>query len=155
MIEEHLIKSLKLNIKLISFFKHPKESRFINLFKNIKNHKKKKGMKVCPKDIMLGKDQRTSIIIKNIPEYITEEEFKQIIIKFSPNFDFFYIPNNIITRKKLRVAFINVLNCMEIVPIFMGLIYRTKFIYKNQDINIEICYSKVQGKDRLIQRFFQ
>ena len=36
----------------------------------------------------------------------------------------------------------------------MGLLYKTKFIYHNPDIGMEICYSKVQGKNQLIQRFF-
>ena len=29
-----------------------------------------------------------------------------------------------------------------------------KFIYDNPDIEMEICYSKVQGKAKLIGRFF-
>ena len=36
----------------------------------------------------------------------------------------------------------------------MGLIYKMKFVYSNPDIEMEICYSKVQGKNQLIQRFF-
>ena len=59
------------------------------------------------------------------------------------------------TRKKLRVAFVNVLNFLDIVPIYMGLLYKMKFIYHNPHIEMEICYSKVQGKDLLIKRFFQ
>ena len=36
----------------------------------------------------------------------------------------------------------------------MGLIYKAKFKYNNPDIEMEICYSKVQGKNQLVQRFF-
>ena len=111
-------------------------------------------MSVCPKNIMLGLDKRTSIIIKNIPENYTAEQFKQIVLNFNPHIDFFYVPIKIRTRKKLRVAFVNVLNYSQIVPIYMGLLYKTKFIYNNPDIGMEICYSKVQGKNQLIQRFF-
>ena len=68
--------------------------------------------------------------------------------------DFYYVPIKIRTRKKLRVAFVNVLNFKQIVPIYMGLIYKVKFIYNNPNIEMEICYSKVQGKQLLIQRFF-
>lgn len=155
-LEKYLINSLKLNIKKISLvFKHPKESRFKSLFDTIKIKKKRKPMSVNPKNIILGLDKRTSIIIKNIPENLTSQQFKQIVTNFSPFFDFFYIPMKIRTRKKLRVAFLNVLNCSYIVPIYMGLIYKTKFIYSSPDIEMEICYSKVQGKNQLIQRFFQ
>ena len=118
-IEKYLIISLKLNINSLSLiFVHPKESRFKNLFDTIKVKKKRKTMSVNPKNIMLGLDKRTSIIIKNLPETVTPHQFKQIIMKFCPYFDFFYVPMKIRTRKKLRVAFVNVLNYTYIVPIY-------------------------------------
>ena len=151
---EYLIQSLKLNnILILSIFRHPKESRFKNLFDTIKVKKKRKTMKVIPKNIMLGLDKRTSIIIKNIPENISGENFKKIILNFAPLIDYFYVPLNIRTRKKLRVAFVNVINYLQIVPIYMGLLYKMKFVYDNPNIIMEICYSKVQGKNQLIQRF--
>ena len=155
LLEKHLIITLNLNIKKISdIFNHPKESRFISLFETIKVKKKRKTMSVNPKNIILGLDKRTSIIIKNIPEDITSEQFKQIVTSFCQFIDFYYVPLKIRTRKKLRVAFVNVLNYSQIVPIYMGLIYKMKFVYSSPDIKMEICYSKVQGKNQLIQRFF-
>ena len=154
-LEKYLISSLKLNQKKISvIFTHPKESRFKKLFETLKTKKKRKTMSVNPKNIMLGLDKRTSIIIKNIPENITSDQFKRIVINYCPLIDFFYVPIKIRTRKKLRVAFVNVINYTQIVPIYMGLIYKMKFVYSNPDIEMEICYSKVQGKNQLIQRFF-
>ena len=154
-LEQYLIKSLNLNDKIISIsFTHPKESRFTKLFQTIKTKKKRKTMSVNPKNIMLGLDKRTSIIIKNIPDNITSEQFKRIIIHYCPLIDFFYVPLKIRTRKKLRVAFVNVQNFTQIVPIYMGLIYKMIFVYNNPDIEMEICYSKVQGKNQLIQRFY-
>ena len=154
-IDKYLIDSLKLSNNAAKYiFRHPTETRFKSLFDNIKTRKKRKTMSVCPKNIMLGLDKRTSIIIKNIPENFTDEQFKQIVLHFNPHIDFFYVPIKIRTRKKLKVAFVNVLNYSQIVPIYMGLLYKTKFIYNNPDIGMEICYSKVQGKNQLIQRFF-
>lgn len=151
----YLLESLKLSKTLIlTIFTHPKESRFKDLFQTIKIKKKRKTMSVNPKNIMLGLDKRTSIIIKNIPENINSDEFKKIILKFDPMIDFFYVPLKIRTRKKLRVAFVNVTNYLQIVPIYMGLLYKMKFVYNNSSIEMEICYSKVQGKNQLIQRFF-
>ena len=103
---------------------------------------------------MLDLDKRTSIIIKNIPDDITDFQFQNIVYCLNKNIDFFYIPKNIQTRKKLRVAFLNVLHYKQIVPIYMGLLYKMKFVYKNPNIEMEICYSKVQGKQQLVQRFF-
>ena len=155
-LEKYLIDSLNLNKDLNSLvFKHPKESRFKFFFNNLKSKRKRKTMSVNPKNIMLGLDKRTSIIIKNIPEEFTPEQCKQIVLNFNPYIDFYYVPIKIKTRKKLRVAFVNVLNFLDIVPIYMGLLYKMKFIYHNPNIEMEVCYSKVQGKNLLIKRFFQ
>ena len=154
-LENYLVSSLNLNTKLITIiFRHPEESRFKTFFESIKTKKKRKTMSVNPKNIMLGLDKRTSIIIKNIPDNITSDQFKRIVTKYCPLIDFYYVPLKIRTRKKLRVAFVNVLNYTQIVPIYMGLIYKSKFVYNSHDIEMEICYSKVQGKNQLIQRFF-
>ena len=155
MILNYLIDKLKLcPDKAKMFLNHPEESRFKEYFSTIKPKKKRKTMIVNPKNIMLGIDKRTSIIIKNIPDDLTEEQFKKIVYNFCSEINFFYIPNTIKTRKKLRVAFVNVVNYKQIVPIYMGLIYKSKFIYNNPNIEMEICYSKVQGKTLLLQRFF-
>ena len=155
-IENYLINSLKLRRKKIKLLlNHPAESRFKNLFLQNKPKKKRKTMIVNPKNVMLGIDKRTSIIIKNIPDDIDDEFFKNIVFNFNHDINFFYIPTNIKTRKKLRVAFVNVLDYKQIVPIYMGLIYKMNFIYNSPNIKMEICYSKVQGKQLLIKRFFQ
>ena len=154
LIENYLIESLKLSpIKLKNILKHPSESRFKDIFSQHKVKKKRKTMMVNPKNVVLGLDKRTSIIIKNIPDYISDEQFKNIVLSFSKEINFFYIPTNVKTRKNLRVAFVNVLEYKQIVPIYMGL-YKMKFVYISPNTEMEICYSKVQGKEQLFRRFF-
>ena len=153
-IENYLIKSLKLSpLKLKNMFQYPSESRFKEFFTQHKAKKKRKTMMVNPKYVNLGLDKRTSIIIKNIPDYISDDQFRNIILNLNKNIDFFYVPSNIKTRKNLRVAFVNVLESKQIVPIYMGL-YKMKFVYNSPNIEMEICYSKVQGKEQLMRRFF-
>ena len=153
-IENYLIKSLKLSpLKLKNMFQYPSESRFKEFFTQHKAKKKRKTMMVNPKNVNLGLDKRTSIIIKNIPDYISDDQFRNIILHLNKNIDFFYVPSNIKTRKNLRVAFVNVLESKQIVPIYMGL-YKMKFVYNSPNIEMEICYSKVQGKEQLMRRFF-
>ena len=153
-IENYLIKSLKLSpLKLKNMFQYPSASRFKEFFTQHKAKKKRKTMKVNPKNVNLGLDKRTSIIIKNIPDYISDDQFRNIILHLNKNIDFFYVPSNIKTRKNLRVAFVNVLESKQIVPIYMGL-YKMKFVYNSPNIEMEICYSKVQGKEQLMRRFF-
>jgi len=157
-IENYLIESLKLpekNSEKCLLFKYPKESRFKLLFDSIKTKKRKRTMSINPKNIILGLDKRTSIIIKHIPEYFTPQLFMKVIAQYTTDLDFFYIPSEMRTRRKLRVAFVNVLDPLQIVPIYMGLLYKSKFIYNNPNIQMEICYSKAQGKNQLIKRFFQ
>ena len=153
-IENYLIKSLKLSpLKLKNMFQYPSESRFKEFFTQHKAKTKRKTMMVNPKNVNLGLDKRTSIIIKNIPDYISDDQFRNIILHLNKNIDFFYVPSNIKTRKNLRVAFVNVLESKQIVPIYMGL-YKMKFVYNSPNIEMEICYSKVQGKEQLMRRFF-
>ena len=153
-IENYLIKSLKLSpLKLKNMFQYPSESRFKEFFTQHKAKKKRKTMMVNPKYVNLGLDKRTSIIIKNIPDYISDDQFRNIILNLNKNINFFYVPSNIKTRKNLRVAFVNVLESKQIVPIYMGL-YKMKFVYNSPNIEMEICYSKVQGKEQLMRRFF-
>ena len=136
------------------FFHHPKESRFKQLFDELsKKHKKRKAKQVNPKNIISGLDKRTSIIIKNIPEGISSDTFFKILSSSCSSIDYYYVPVNIRTRKNLRVAFVNVKDYNEIATIYMKLLYKMKFQYDNPSINMEICYSKYQGKNRLIQRF--
>ena len=153
-IEKYLITSLHLSpIKIKQILKYPTESRFKEFFSQHKVKKKRKTMIVNPKNCVLGLDKRTSIIIKNIPDYISDEQFKNIVLNFNKEIDFFFVPMNIKTRKNLRVAFVNVLDYKQIVPIYMGL-YKMKFVYSSPNIEMEICYSKVQGKEQLLRRFF-
>ena len=155
-IEKTLIFSLKLNEKISKMiFAHPKESRFSKLFNGFPKPKKNKRKirTVNPKFIIMDVDERTSIIIKNIPDYITSLQFEKIILNFCKEINFYYVPTSIKTRKGLRVAFVNVKNYKNITPIYMGLMYKTKFVYSNSDIKMEICYSKDQGRNQLIKRF--
>ena len=156
LLENYLVNSLNLSSdKIRLLLKHPTESRFKDLFEyKPQKKKKRKTMNVNPRSIMLGLDQRTSIIIKNISDDLNEMQFKKIVFTFSKDIDFFHIPQTIKTRKNLRVAFVNVLHFKQIVPIYMGLLYKMKFIYSSPKIYMEICYSKVQGKELLMKRFF-
>ena len=156
LIENYLVNSLNLRSDIIRLLlKHPTESRFKDLFEyKPQKKKKRKTMNLNPRSIMLGLDQITSIIIKNISDDLDEMQFKKIVFTFSKDIDFFHIPLTIKTRKNLRVAFVNVLHFKQIVPIYMGLLYKMNFIYSSPNIHMEICYSKVQGKELLMKRFF-
>ena len=133
---------------------HPKESRFKTLFQELKkenSHKNKINTKITLQKIMTDDDKRTSIMVKNIPDYINEEQFKKIVFSFSQNVNFYHVTKNIKTKNNLKVAFINVSYHKQIISIYMGLLYKMRFRYNSP--KMEICYSKHQGKDRLMKKY--
>ena len=139
-----------------SQFNSPPSSRFESLFiflsKNDSNVKKKHVISniILPERVMQGEDKRTSLIIKNIPKNVKKKDIRNMIEKYG-NINFLSISkdqniNNFI------VAYLNVINYKSVVPIFMGLRKQT-FNYLGKTINIEIYYSKIQGKDELKKVF--
>ena len=135
-------------------FSHPKESRFKTFFQELENKgnpKAKKNTKIILKKIMTANDKRTSIMVKNIPDNINEEQFQKIILSLCKNVNFCHITKNSKPKNNLKVAFINVPYHKQIISIYMGLLYKMKFRYNSP--KMEIYYSKRQGKDRLTQKY--
>ncbi len=137
-------------------FNSPVSSRFESLFiflnKNDSNAKKKNivSYTIFPERIMQGEDKRTSLIIKNIPKNVKKKEIRNMIEKYG-NINFLSISkdqniNNFI------IAYLNVINQKTIVHIYKGL-RKQNFDYLDKKINIEIYYSKMQGKEELKKVF--
>ena len=128
------------------------ESLFIFLNKNDSNIKKKNiiSYTIFPERIMQGEDKRTSLIIKNIPKNVRKKEIRNLIEKYG-NINFLSISKDK-NFENFVIAYLNVINYKSIVPIYMGLRKHT-FDYFGNKINIEIYYSKVQGKEELKKVF--
>ena len=128
------------------------ESLFIFLNKNDSNVKKKNivSYTIFPERIMQGEDKRTSLMLKNIPKNIKKKDIRNMIEKFG-NINFLSISKDQ-NIDNFIIAYLNVINYKSIVPIYMGLRKHT-FDYFGNKINIEIYYSKVQGKDELKKVF--
>ena len=138
-------------------FNSPETSRFESLFiflnKNDSNTKKKNivSYTIFPERIMQGEDKRTSLIIKNIPKNVKKKTIRNMIEKYG-NINFLSISKDQKNINNFIVAYLNVINYKSIVPIYMGLRKQT-FYYLGKKINIEIYYSKMQGKDELKKVF--
>lgn len=137
-------------------FNSPESSRFESLFiflnKNDSNAKKKNIVTyaIFPERIMQGEDKRTSLLIKNIPKNVKKKEIRNMIEKYG-NINFLSISKDQ-NIDNFIVAYLNVINYKSIVPIYMGLRKQT-FDYLGKKINIEIYYSKMQGKEELKKAF--
>jgi RNA recognition motif-containing protein len=149
---------------LFSGYGSPKESRFVKYFYSNKIEQKKnptkrsqKSLNIEPEDIINGKDKRTTIILKNLPNDISKEELKSIIEPLG-NINFIYIPLLIKNKNKhnLPCAYLNVINYKTILKIVekFNEIKNLNQLYNAKDLlNVEIFYSGTQGKHALINRF--
>ena len=106
-----------------------------------------------------GKDKRTSIIIKNLPNDIFKEELKNIIQPLG-NINFIYIPLLIKNKNKqkniLPCAYVNVINYKSILKIIETFEQMKKVCLSQNEKDfskVEIFYSGTQGKSALINRF--
>ena len=137
-------------------FSSPPSSRFESLFlflnKTDSTTKKKfvVSYTILPDRVMQGEDKRTSLIIKNIPKNVKKKEIRNMIEKYG-NINFLAVSKDK-NIENFIIAYLNVINYKSIVPIYMGLRKHT-FNYLGKTINIEIYYSKVQGKDELKKLF--
>ena len=153
---------------LFSGFSYPQESRFVNIFlsqdaikaQSINNIKsKKKSLNIESINVTNGKDKRTTIIIKNLPNDISKDEVKSIIEPLG-NINFIYIPLLIKNKNKyknhLPCAYVNVINYKTILKILQKFeqLKNPDYSHSNKDFSkIEIFYSRTQGKYALINRF--
>ncbi len=131
-------------------FTHPKESRFLNLFYFINKKKKNKtfnNFTIYYEKIENGDDKRTTVIIKNIPNYITKENFCNILEGVG-NINYLYLPYNKNTNQNLGFAFVNVVNYKNIINLCNRLL---KYKFDKMEIgkSIQINYYRVQGRTNL------
>jgi hypothetical protein len=130
---------------LFGGFSNPQESRFVKLFSKDSSQSEEsstskksayKSLNIKSTNIENGKDKRTTIIIKNLPNDISKEELKSI--------------NN------LPCAYVNVINYKSILNIIkqFDLMKNNSSNQNSKDFSkIEIFYSGTQGKSALINRF--
>ena len=136
-------------------FESPSSSRFESLFLSLRKcdlYKKNNytSFIIYPERVIQGEDKRTTLIIKNIPKIIKKREVRSMIEKYG-NINFLGLVQDT-NFENYIVAYLNVINYKSVVPIFMGLRKQT-FNYFNRIIQIEILYSKIQGKEELKKIF--
>ena len=136
-------------------YKSPTSSRFESLFLSLKKsdiYKKNSYTSsiIFPERIIQGEDKRTTIIIKNIPKIVKKREIRSMIEKYG-NINYLALVQDH-NFENFIIAYLNVINYKNFVPIFMGLRKHT-FNYFNRIVQIEILYSKIQGKEELKRIF--
>ena len=131
--------------------------------KKSNNHNKKKFNKkiiidpsknqVNLMNILLCKDNRTTLMIKNIPNKYTISSFlDEINIYFKYTYDVFYLPIDYVNKCNLGFAFINFVEPLHIL-LFYELYRGKKWKKFKSDKICELLYAKFQNKKELIAHF--
>ncbi len=103
--------------------------------------------------IIQGKDRRTTIMIKNIPNKYTINTFlDEINIDFKNKYDVFYLPIDYGNKCNLGFAFINFVDSFHIIN-FYDMYRGKKWKRFNSEKTCELLYAKIQGKKDLISHF--
>ncbi len=108
-------------------------------------------MEINPDKIISKIENRTSILLKNIPLSLSKESILNMI--YLPNYiDYIYIPYDE-NNKILGFIFINVINPIYILKIIQLMnTFKNKFPF-NVNKSCEICFSNLQGSFALNNAF--
>ena len=120
---------------------------------NKKNNQDNEKNKINIHDIILQKDKRTTLMIKNIPNKYTINLFlEEINIDFKDKYDIFYLPIDYENKCNLGFAFINFVESFHIIE-FYDLYKGKKWKKFNSEKICDLVYAKYQGKKELINHF--
>ena len=104
-------------------------------------------------NIFLCEDNRTTLMIKNIPNKYTISSFlEEINIYFKHTYDVFYLPIDYVNKCNLGFAFINFVEPLHII-LFYELYRGKKWKKFKSDKICELLYAKFQNKKELISHF--
>ncbi|KAH9465924.1 hypothetical protein Pst134EA_013780 [Puccinia striiformis f. sp. tritici] len=103
--------------------------------------------------IECGSDPRTTCMIKNIPNKITDEMLFNFINDICPRgFDFLYLRMDFKARLNVGYAFINFLSVENVLK-FAKAKLGVKWGVFLSEKTVQMCYASIQGKENLIEKF--
>mmetsp|Transcript_23827 Transcript_23827/g.33438 ORF Transcript_23827/g.33438 Transcript_23827/m.33438 type:complete len:1104 (-) Transcript_23827:57-3368(-) len=107
------------------------------------------------KSVDSGRDTRTSLMVRNIPNKYTQQ---MLLSELTENghgpgkIDFFYLPIDFKNRCNRGYAFVNFVDYRDIVP-FHRQYYGQHWKVFNSDKICDITYARIQGKTGMLKRF--
>ncbi|KAJ3414539.1 hypothetical protein HDV05_006453 [Chytridiales sp. JEL 0842] len=103
--------------------------------------------------IITGKEKRTSIMLKNVPNRYTQEMLIQFVNETHEGLmDFFYLRCDFLNKCNVGYAFINFISPIHIVS-FVKRMEGQKWPKFNSEKVPLICFANIQGKDAFIDKF--
>ncbi|KAJ7945621.1 protein MEI2-like 1 [Quillaja saponaria] len=103
--------------------------------------------------ILLGEDNRTTLMIKNIPNKYTSKMLLAAIDELCRGtYDFIYLPIDFKNKCNVGYAFINMIDPGQIVPFYQAFNGK-KWEKFNSEKVASLAYARIQGKSALIAHF--
>ena len=104
------------------------------------------------KKILSLEERRKTLMIKNIPNKFTINDFLRIFSEFNEKFNLFLIPTDIKRKKNYGYAYINFLESLDIIYFYYK--FNGKRWPNTNSIKIcELLFSKIQGTTKIIKHF--
>lgn len=111
------------------------------------------GFTIHPTRVTSRTDQRTTLIVKNIPTKMTQLRFKAMLCNdFIGKFDFLYVPHDWKTGGSLGYAFVNLNQVEDVLP-FYERFHNLKLSNSNSTKVWAVCYARIQGRIELEAHF--
>lgn len=103
--------------------------------------------------IARGKDDRTTLMIKNIPNKITQKELKQWIDQTSEGcYSFLYLRMDFSSKANVGYAFIDFICPSNIITFSQARVGTTWNVFGSEKI-CDVSYANIQGQEALIDKF--
>jgi RNA recognition motif-containing protein len=128
------------------------EKFFSKLYENINPYTEL--YKIDKEKIINNKDKRTSIVIKNLPRSIKKKQISEFVSQYGEFNSLYVISRRNKEGLKVNHIYVNLLDYKSIIDIYDGL-KKLNFEINGSKCNIEITYSKVQGKEKLKKYFLK
>ncbi|GAM29441.1 hypothetical protein SAMD00019534_126170, partial [Acytostelium subglobosum LB1] len=101
--------------------------------------------------VQQGLDRRTSLMIKNLPNRLTQANLADLINdQFANTYDFLYLPMDPVQKGNLGYAFINFTDYQTIIPFYSKFYNRTWEVYQCTKKG-DLTYARIQGKANMMQ----
>ena len=108
------------------------------------------GLALDPASVASGVDQRTTLVVMNIPTKMTQERLKELVSgdDFGEKFDFLYLPIDRKTGGALGYAFINLKEVADVLP-FYERFHGFVLPHSNWKKIWRVRYARIQGRASL------
>lgn len=101
-------------------------------------------------NIIEGKDNRTTLMIRNIPNKYTGKSLRNEINKSNKDrYDYFYLPIDFSNKCNMGYAFINFIHRAYILDFYYQYNDKNWTMYNSEKV-CKITYGRIQGKDQLV-----